>query len=53
MELSCTVAQLLGIHGSFRLLCDAYWRGLLPKEHEKAVENEIPKEILIGFKPIA
>ena len=37
--------------GSFRRMVEAYWNGNLRVESERAIEDRIPKERLIEYRP--
>ena len=48
-----TVADLLFIYRTQRILLEMYWRGLLDFDEERIVEDNFPPELRIGMKPIA
>ena len=47
-----TIAGLQEHFGSFRRMIEAYWAAELPTAAEREIEDRIPKEILIGYKPV-
>lgn len=47
-----TWEQLIAEYYTRRLLLAAYWHGELTYDEEKVLEDSIPPEILIGYKPI-
>jgi hypothetical protein len=38
---------------SFRAITDDYWNGKLSTAVERELEDRTPKELLIGYKPVA
>ena len=40
------------MHGSFRRLTEAYWLGRLAPEHERILEERVPKETLGLYRPV-
>lgn len=47
------MSELLTRHGSFRRVMEAYWFRQLSHADERTIENQVPKEVIIGFKPVS
>ena len=47
------IATLINEWGSFRRVIEAYWLRYLGATEERDIEDAVPKDVLIGFKPIS